>query len=215
MNMFCCQPVADWMGRNDSFYWLVLVLIFKGGRFESPPAISIWFLNETSSNNRGSPYWFISLFSIGLIFSGGSKGSSASNARSCLGANSFIFMQFSAKILQNNKLTHLPHGNVVSATDWFNLTKPGVCLFCCFVCKFLCALIAFLIALQWKCENLLGDKQPKFTKTSTPQLYVMMHETVTVWGCQHSKFHGLSAEAALEVLGSTPTPKVWLVVDMN
>ena len=47
---------------------------------------------------------------------------------------------------------------------------PGVCLFCCFMCKFLCALIAFLIALQWKCENLLGEKQPKFTETSTPHL---------------------------------------------
>ena len=29
-------------------------------------------------------------------------------------------------------------------------------------------LIAFLIALQWKCENLLREKQPKFTETSTP-----------------------------------------------
>ena len=44
----------------------------------------------------------------------------------------------------------------------------GVCLFCWFVCKFLCIVIAFLIALQWKCENLLGEKQPKFTETSTP-----------------------------------------------
>ena len=34
--------------------------------------------------------------------------------------------------------------------------------------KFLCALIAFLTALQRKCENLLGQKQPKFTETSTP-----------------------------------------------
>ena len=31
------------------------------------------------------------------------------------------------------------------------------------------ASIAFLIALQWKCENLLGEKQPKFTDTSTIQ----------------------------------------------
>ena len=36
------------------------------------------------------------------------------------------------------------------------------------MCKFLCALIAFLIVLQWKCENLLGEKQPNFTETSTP-----------------------------------------------
>ena len=28
--------------------------------------------------------------------------------------------------------------------------------------------IAFLIALQWKCENPLGGKQPNFTETSTP-----------------------------------------------
>ena len=42
-----------------------------------------------------------------------------------------------------------------------------VCSFGLFVCKFLCALIAFLIALQWKCENLLSENQPKFTKTST------------------------------------------------
>ena len=34
--------------------------------------------------------------------------------------------------------------------------------------KFLCVLITLLIALQWKCENLLGEKQPKFTETSTP-----------------------------------------------
>ena len=27
--------------------------------------------------------------------------------------------------------------------------------------------IAFLIALQWKCENLLGEKHSKFTETST------------------------------------------------
>ena len=46
---------------------------------------------------------------------------------------------------------------------------PGVCSFSWFVCKFLCALIAFLIALQWKCENLLGEKQIKFTEMSTPQ----------------------------------------------
>ena len=45
----------------------------------------------------------------------------------------------------------------------------GVPAFCWFVCKFLCALIAFLIALQWKCENLLGEKQSKFTETSTPR----------------------------------------------
>ena len=32
--------------------------------------------------------------------------------------------------------------------------------------QFLCALIA-LIALQWKCENLLGEKQPNFTEMST------------------------------------------------
>ena len=32
------------------------------------------------------------------------------------------------------------------------------------------ALITFLIAIQWKCENLLGEKQPKFTETSTPQI---------------------------------------------
>ena len=32
-----------------------------------------------------------------------------------------------------------------------------------------CSLIVFLIALQWKWENLLGEKQPKFTETSTPQ----------------------------------------------
>ena len=41
----------------------------------------------------------------------------------------------------------------------------GVCSFCWFVWKFLWALIAFLIVLQWKCENLLGEKQPKFTQT--------------------------------------------------
>ena len=50
-----------------------------------------------------------------------------------------------------------------------NEHTPGVCSFCWFECKFLCALIAFLIALQWKCENLLGEKQPKFTEMSTPQ----------------------------------------------
>ena len=38
---------------------------------------------------------------------------------------------------------------------------------CAHFCLFL---IAFLIVLQWKCENLLGKKQPKFTKTSTPQI---------------------------------------------
>ena len=74
MNMFCCQPVADWMGRNDSFYWLVLVLIFKSGKVEYPPVMFIWFLNETSSNNRGSPLFSL-LFLIGFIGSGGSKGS--------------------------------------------------------------------------------------------------------------------------------------------
>ena len=35
-------------------------------------------------------------------------------------------------------------------------------------CQFLCVLIAFLKALQWKRENLLGEKQAKFTKASTP-----------------------------------------------
>ena len=30
------------------------------------------------------------------------------------------------------------------------------------------ASIAFLIPLKWKCENLLGEKQPKFTETRTP-----------------------------------------------
>ena len=30
------------------------------------------------------------------------------------------------------------------------------------------ASIACLITLQWKCEKLLGEKQPKFTETSTP-----------------------------------------------
>ena len=39
------------------------------------------------------------------------------------------------------------------------------------MCKFLCALIAFLIVLQWKCENLLGEKEPNFTETSTPQIF--------------------------------------------
>ena len=37
------------------------------------------------------------------------------------------------------------------------------------MCKLLCDLIAFLVALQLKCENLLGEKKPKFTETSTPQ----------------------------------------------
>ena len=32
------------------------------------------------------------------------------------------------------------------------------------------ATIAFLIALQWKCENLLGEKQPKFTETSSEKI---------------------------------------------
>ena len=31
------------------------------------------------------------------------------------------------------------------------------------------ASIAFLITLQWKCENLLGEKQSKFTETGTPR----------------------------------------------
>ena len=31
------------------------------------------------------------------------------------------------------------------------------------------ASIAFLIVLQWKCENLLGEKQPKITETNTAQ----------------------------------------------
>ena len=44
----------------------------------------------------------------------------------------------------------------------------GCARFCWCVCKFLCDLIAFLLALQWKCENLLGEKQLKFTETSTP-----------------------------------------------
>ena len=34
----------------------------------------------------------------------------------------------------------------------------------------ICVQIAFLIALQWKCENLFGEKQPNFTETSTPLL---------------------------------------------
>ena len=46
--------------------------------------------------------------------------------------------------------------------------EPRGVLVCRFVCKFLCALNAFLTALQWKCENLLGEKQPKFTEMSTP-----------------------------------------------
>ena len=44
----------------------------------------------------------------------------------------------------------------------------GCACFADFVCKFLCVLIAFLIALQWKDENLFGEKQPKFTEKSTP-----------------------------------------------
>ena len=40
------------------------------------------------------------------------------------------------------------------------------------VCQYLCALTDVLIALQWKFENLLGEKQSKFTETSTPpELY--------------------------------------------
>ena len=38
------------------------------------------------------------------------------------------------------------------------------------------ALIAFLIALQWKCENLLGEKQPKFTETSTALLWLLLSD---------------------------------------
>ena len=53
----------------------------------------------------------------------------------------------------------------------FVLNKFNKCArFADFVCKFLCALIAFLIALQCKCENLLGKKQSTFTETSTPQV---------------------------------------------
>ena len=59
-------------------------------------------------------------------------------------------------------------------------TGPGVCSFCLFVCKFLSALIAFLIGLQLKCENLLSEKQPKFTKTSTPQVNTQYRDRVRV-----------------------------------
>ena len=44
----------------------------------------------------------------------------------------------------------------------------GVCSFCWFLCIFLCASIAFFIAIQWKCENLLSQKQPKFSETNSP-----------------------------------------------
>ena len=54
------------------------------------------------------------------------------------------------------------------ATQPASHIELGCARFAMVVCKFLCALIAFLIALQWKCENLLGEKQPKFTETSIP-----------------------------------------------
>ena len=47
--------------------------------------------------------------------------------------------------------------------------SQGYARFADLCANFLCALIAFLIALQRKCENLLGAKQPKFTEMSTPQ----------------------------------------------
>ena len=63
-----------------------------------------------------------------------------------------------------------------------NKHTPGVCSFCWIVCKFLCALIAFLIALQWKRENLLGEKQPKFTKTCTHARFAeILSELTKTW----------------------------------
>ena len=38
----------------------------------------------------------------------------------------------------------------------------------------MCALIAFLIALQWKCENLLSEKQPNFAETSTTLDFILL-----------------------------------------
>ena len=64
----------------------------------------------------------------------------------------------------------MPCDNYITnkSVDLVSNCYTGVCLFSYLVCKFLCALIAFLIVLQWKCKNLLGEKQPNFTKRSTP-----------------------------------------------
>ena len=87
-----------------------------------------------------------------------------------------------------------PSGKTTRHWSAVKESNPGVCLFCWFVCKFLCTLIAFLIALQWKCRNLLGEKQPQFTETSTPRkdrtrLLISLHirrmwETICdAWAC--------------------------------
>ena len=55
----------------------------------------------------------------------------------------------------------------------------GVCSFCWIAFQFMHASIAFLIGLQWKRENLLGEKQPKFTKTSTPQFTIKSSKFIT------------------------------------
>ena len=34
--------------------------------------------------------------------------------------------------------------------------------------------MAFVMALQWKCEKLLGEKQQQFTETSTPQVSIII-----------------------------------------
>ena len=49
------------------------------------------------------------------------------------------------------------------------------------------ALIAFLIALQWKCEKLLGEKQPNFTETSTPQFLYLIFD-IDQWGVKSYGF---------------------------
>ena len=51
------------------------------------------------------------------------------------------------------------------------ILEQGCARFADFCANSCTPLIAFPIALQWKCENMLGEKQPKFTETSTPQKY--------------------------------------------
>ena len=63
-------------------------------------------------------------------------------------------------------------------TLWFMKRTPGVWSFCWFVSKFLYALIAFLIAWQWKCEHLLGEKQPKGAHPSLSAMYSLQDKYV-------------------------------------
>ena len=67
-----------------------------------------------------------------------------------------------SQVIQNGKILHLATFLCPAA-----LLQPGTCLFCWILCQFMHAFIDFLIALQWDRSHLLGEKQPKFTETST------------------------------------------------